>query len=203
MEIENEFDVPAPIDHVWTYLLDVQRVAPCMPGAELTEVVDDHTWKGKVNMKLGPVSLSFAGTVTMQERDDAAKRVVLAAKGMEQKGKGAANASVTSWLEQGDGVTNVKMRADIHLTGTVAQLSRGLLPEVSRKLTQQFADCLLQSMGAAEVRATESADLAAAVAAPVEATARPKPIGGIRLGLAAIWTSIKGFFRRLFGKREA
>ena len=203
MEIENEFDVPAPIDHVWTYLLDVEQVAPCMPGAELTEVVDDHTWKGKVNMKLGPVSLAFAGTVTMQERDDQAKRIVLAAKGMEQKGKGAANASVTSWLEQGDGVTNVKMRADIHLTGTVAQLSRGLLPEVSRKLTQQFADCLLQSMGAAEVRATESADLAAAVAAPVEATARPKPIGGIRLGLAAIWTSIKGFFRRLFGKREA
>ena len=203
MEIENEFDVPAPIDHVWTYLLDVERVAPCMPGAELTEVVDDHTWKGKVNMKLGPFSLAFAGTVTMQERDDQARRIVLAAKGMEQKGQGAANASVTSWLEQGDGVTNVKMRADIHLTGTVAQLSRGLLPEVSRKLTQQFADCLLQSMGAAEVRATESADLAAAVAAPVEATARPKPIGGIRLGLAAIWTSIKGFFRRLFGKREA
>jgi len=203
MEIENEFDVPAPVDHVWAYLLDVERVAPCMPGAELTEVVDDHTWKGKVNMKLGPVSLAFAGTVTMQERDDQAKRIVLAAKGMEQKGKGAANASVTSWLEQGDGVTNVKMRADIHLTGTVAQLSRGLLPEVSRKLTQQFADCLHQSMGAAEVRATESADLAAAVAAPVEATARPKPIGGIRLGLAAIWAAISRFFRRLFGKREA
>jgi uncharacterized protein len=203
MEIENEFDVPAPVDHVWTYLLDVERVAPCMPGAELTEVVDDHTWKGKVNMKLGPVSLAFAGTVTMQERDDQAKRIVLAAKGMEQKGKGAANASVTSWLEQGDGVTNVKMRADIHLTGTVAQLSRGLLPEVSRKLTQQFADCLLQSMRAAEVRATESADVAAEVAAPVEASARAKPIGGIRLGLAAFWASIKGFFRRLFGKREA
>jgi carbon monoxide dehydrogenase subunit G len=174
-----------------------------MPGAELTEVIDDHTWKGKVSMKLGPVSLAFAGTVTMQERDDQAKRIVLAAKGMEQKGKGAANASVTSWLEQGDGVTNVKMRADIHLTGTVAQLSRGLLPEVSRKLTQQFADCLLQSMRAAEVRATESADVAAEVAAPVEASARAKPIGGIRLGLAAFWASIKGFFRRLFGKREA
>ncbi|HJY32449.1 MAG TPA: SRPBCC family protein [Actinomycetota bacterium] len=203
MEIENEFDVPAPVDHVWTYLLDVERVAPCMPGAELTEVVDDHTWKGRVNMKLGPVSLAFAGTVTMQERDDQAKRIVLAAKGMEQKGKGAANASVTSWLEQGDGVTNVKMRADIHLTGTVAQLSRGLLPEVTRKLTQQFADCLLQSMRAAEVRATESADVAAEAAAPVEASARAKPIGGIRLGLAAFWASIKGFFRRLFGKREA
>jgi carbon monoxide dehydrogenase subunit G len=203
MEIENEFDVPAPVDHVWTYLLDVERVAPCMPGAELTEVVDDHTWKGKVNMKLGPVSLAFAGTVTMQERDDQAKRIVLAAKGMEQRGKGAANASVTSWLEQGDGVTNVKMRADIHLTGTVAQLSRGLLPDVSRKLTQQFADCLLRSMRAAEVQATESADIAAAEGAPVDASTRTEPIGGIRLGFAAIWASIKRFFRRLFGKREA
>jgi carbon monoxide dehydrogenase subunit G len=201
MEIENEFTVPAPIDHVWAYLLDVERVAPCMPGAELTEVVDDTTWKGKVNMKLGPVSLSFAGTVTMQDRDDQAHKIVLAAKGMEQKGKGAANASVTSWLEDGQGETHVKMQADIHLTGTVAQLSRGLLPEVSRKLTQQFADCLAQSMGAAEVVATESADVADEARAE-QAPVKAKPIGGFRLGLSAIWAGIKNFFRKLFGKRE-
>ena len=201
MEIENEFTVPAPIDHVWAYLLDVEQVAPCMPGAELTEVVDDTTWKGKVNMKLGPVSLSFAGTVTMQDRDDQAHKIVLAAKGMEQKGKGAANASVTSWLEDGQGETHVKMRADIHLTGTVAQLSRGLLPEVSRKLTQQFADCLARSMGAAEVVATESADVADQVRAE-QAPVKAKPIGGFRLGLSAIWVGIKNFFRKLFGKRE-
>ena len=201
MEIENEFTVPAPIDHVWAYLLDVERVAPCMPGAELTEVVDDTTWKGKVNMKLGPVSLSFAGTVTMQDRDDVAHKIVLAAKGMEQKGKGAANASVTSWLEDGQGETHVKMQADIHLTGTVAQLSRGLLPEVSRKLTQQFADCLARSMGAAEVIATESADVADEARAE-QAPVKTKPIGGFRLGLSAIWVGIKNFFRKLFGKRE-
>jgi len=201
MEIENEFTVPAPIDHVWAYLLDVERVAPCMPGAELTEVVDDTTWKGKVNMRLGPVSLSFAGTVTMQDRDDQAHRIVLAAKGMEQKGKGAANASVTSWLEDGQGETHVKMQAEIHLTGTVAQLSRGLLPEVSRKLTQQFADCLAQSMGAAEVVATESADVADEARAE-QAPVKAKPIGGFRLGLSAIWVGIKNFFRKLFGKRE-
>ena len=200
MEIQNEFTVPAPIDHVWAYLLDVERVAPCMPGAELTEVVDDTTWKGKVNMKLGPVSLSFAGTVTMQDRDDVAHKIVLAAKGMEQKGKGAANASVTSWLEDGQGETHVKMQADIHLTGTVAQLSRGLLPEVSRKLTQQFADCLAQSMGAAEVVATESADVADQERAEL-APVRAKPIGGFRLGLSAIWVGIKNFFRKLFGRK--
>ena len=138
MLIQNEFTVAAPIDFLWSYLLDVEKIAPCMPGAELTEIVDDHNWKGKLNAKFGPVSMSFAGTVTIESRDDAAHRVVLSAKGMEQKGKGAANAKVTSWLEPGptDGVTTVKMEADITLTGAAAQLSRGLLPEISKKLTQ-------------------------------------------------------------------
>lgn len=193
MRIENEFSARAPLDHLWTYLLDVERVAPCMPGAELTETVDERTWKGKVNMKLGPVSLSFAGTVAMEERDDAAHRVVLHARGLEQKGKGAANAVVTSWLEPaGAELTNVKMTADIQLSGAVAQLSRGLLPEVSRKLTQQFADCLHESMEAAE------AGIEAAAAAP-----KAKAIGGIRLGLAAIWAAIVRLFKRLFGRRSA
>jgi len=191
MLIENEFTVAAPVDFLWNYLLDVERIAPCMPGGELTEVVDDRNWKGKLNAKFGPVSMSFAGTVSMQERDDAAHRVVLTAKGMEQKGKGAANANVTSWLEPGpnDGTTTVKMTADITLTGAAAQLSRGLLPEISKKLTQQFADCLQASM-AAEGAAAE------AVAAP---PAVAKPVGGIGLGLSAIWSIVANFFRRLFG----
>jgi carbon monoxide dehydrogenase subunit G len=179
--IENSFTVARPVDEVWNYLLDVEKIAPCLPGAELTETIDDHTWKGKVNMKLGPVSMSFAGTVEMAERDDASHRVVLRARGTEQKGKGAADAKVTSWLEPADGGTTVKMEADIALTGAAAQLSRGLLPEVSKRLTQQFADCLEENLGAA----------------PVAAAA--KPVRGIRLGLAAIWSVIAGFFRRLVG----
>jgi uncharacterized protein len=183
--IENEFTVAAPIDFLWSYLLDVEKIAPCMPGAELTEIVDDHNWKGKLNAKFGPVSMSFAGTVTVESRDDSAHRVVLSARGMEQRGKGAANAKVTSWLEPGssDGVTTVKMQADITLTGAAAQLSRGLLPEISKKLTQTFADCLQASM-AAEQTTREGAT---------------KPVGGIGLGLAAIWSIISNFFRRLFG----
>ena len=192
MLIENEFTVAAPIDFLWSYLLDVEKIAPCMPGAELTEVVDDQNWKGKLNAKFGPVSLAFAGTVTVRERDDAAHRVVLAAKGMEQKGKGAANASVTSWLEPGpgDGVTTVRMSADITLTGAAAQLSRGLLPEISKKLTQQFADCLEASMNA-----EQTARAADPPAPPVAA----KPVGGIGLGLAAVWSIVTNFFRKLFG----
>jgi carbon monoxide dehydrogenase subunit G len=222
--IENEFTASAPVDELWAFLLDVQRIAPCMPGAELTEVVDDRNWKGRMTMKFGPVGMAFAGTVTMQERDDAAHRVVLSAKGTEQKGKGAASASVTSWLEpRDDGSSLVKMQADISLTGAVAQLSRGLLPEVSKKLTQQFADCLEQTLAASQHPTASAPDASAAAApdgtsaaatsatpsAPAETTVEPppttparmaaRPVGGIGLGLSALWAVVKNFFRRLFG----
>ncbi|MGZ8661522.1 MAG: hypothetical protein ACXWYI_05565, partial [Actinomycetota bacterium] len=147
---------------------------------------------------------------TMESRDDEAHRVVLKAKGMEAKGKGAANATVTSWLEAGEGdQTTVKMQADITLTGAAAQLSRGLLPEISKHLTQQFADCLQETMaaeGAPAAAAAEGAPIApgeAAAAAPAAApAAKPaaaKPVGGFKLGLIAIWGLIKNFFRKLFG----
>jgi carbon monoxide dehydrogenase subunit G len=196
--IENEFQVPASIDRAWAYLLDVEQIAPCAPGAELTEVVDDHTWRGKINLKLGPIALSFAGTVTVAERDEANHRVVLKAQGQEQKGKGAANATVTSWLEPGaDGATSVKMQADITLTGTVAQLSRGLLPDVSARLTNQFADCLRDHL-----TATEAAPAATSTASP-RPQQRPEAIGGIRLGLYAIVRAIGRFFGRLFGRTSS
>jgi uncharacterized protein len=209
--IENEFHATAPVEELWAFLLDVERIAPCMPGAELTETVDERSWKGRVSMKFGPVAMAFAGTVVMQERDDAAHRVVLSAKGMEQKGKGAANATVTSWLEPADdGSSVVKMRADISLTGAAAQLSRGLLPEVSKKLTQQFADCLEEALAASASAPPAEASVAAPVEAsapaappvevsPVAPVAAAKPVGGIGLGLSAIWAIVKNFFRRLFG----
>jgi carbon monoxide dehydrogenase subunit G len=205
MQIENEFTVAAPTEDLWAYLLDVERVAPCMPGAELTDVIDDRHWKGTVHAKFGPVSMSFAGTVTMEERDDAAHRVVLKAKGMEQKGKGAANASVTSWLEPAAdaGSTTVKMQADITLTGAAAQMSRGLLPEISKKLTQQFADCLQAGMAAEATAATPATEAAAAgPTAQAAPAAAAKPVGGLGLGLSALWATIVGFFRRLFGGRK-
>jgi uncharacterized protein len=210
--IETEFTVATPVDRLWDYLLDVERIAPCMPGAELTETVDERHWKGKLNMKFGPVALSFAGTVEMTERDDQAHRAVLRAKGTEAKGKNAANATVTSWLEpSSDGKTTVKMTADITLTGAAAQLSRGLLPEISKKLTQQFADCLETTMNAGGAAPTDKA--AAAGETTVDATPphapapEPSPtpppeathVGGIGLGLSAIWALIKRSFRRLFG----
>jgi carbon monoxide dehydrogenase subunit G len=192
MRIDNSFTVGQPPELLWATLLDVESIVPCMPGAELTQVVDDRTWKGTLHAAFGPVSMSFAGTVSMQERDDDAKRVVLKAKGRERKGKGAGDATVTAWLEPGDVETTVMMQADITLSGAAAQLSRGLLPEISRKLTQQFADCLRDTMASA----------AAPEAAPAEAPPPAAPVGGIALAASAMWSSIVGFFRRLFGGGE-
>jgi carbon monoxide dehydrogenase subunit G len=206
MQIDNAFTVRAPIEDVWTYLLDVEKVAPCMPGAELTETIHDQAWKGKVNIAFGPVKLAFAGTVEMQERDDATHRVSLHARGAEQKGKGAANATVTSWLEPAEDGTLVQMQADITLTGAAAQLSRGLLPEISKKLTQQFADCLEAAMNAEAAAAAPAPGAAtpAGVATPAPApVAVAKPVGGIRLGIAAAWAAVVSFFKRLFGRGKA
>lgn len=210
MLIENGFVVAASPETVWAYLMDVEKVAPCMPGAELTETVDDRNWKGKVLISFGPVKMSFAGTVTIDELDEQARRVRLHAKGTEQKGKGAATAKVTSWLEPTeDGGSKVAMEADITLTGAAAQLSRGLLPEISKKLTQQFADCLQSNLTAGheaararepeEARAAGASEPAAAASSPPPVVA--KPVGGLRLGLGAVWSAIVGFFKRLFGSK--
>ncbi len=155
MEIRNDFVVDAPIERVWAYVLDVQKVAPCMPGAELTEVVDETTWKGKVGVKLGPVSMSFAGVVKMQERDDQAHRVVLKADGREQRGRGAASALVTANLEPAEGGTKVAFVSDITITGAAAQYGRGMIQDISARLTGDFASCLKANIAAEEAAASE------------------------------------------------
>ncbi len=206
MLIENEFDVPASAERTWAFLLDVDRVARCAPGAELTDTVDDRTWDGRINVKLGPVALTFIGTVTMRERDDSAHRMTLSAKGRETRGKGAASADVTSWLEDAGTGTTVKMQTDVMLTGTVAQISRGLLPDVSRRLTAEFAECLRASI--AEASATDQAaqDTDAAGQTSPRANGGPSPgsaeaVGGIRLVLWAAWRAIVRGVSRLFGRR--
>jgi carbon monoxide dehydrogenase subunit G len=213
VRIENEFTVQAPIEAVWAYLLDVDKVAPCMPGAQLTDVVDDHTWKGKTNIKIGPVSLSFSGTVVMEERDDGAHRLRLSAKGMEQRGKGAASAMVISRAEEVDGGTKVSMETDLTVTGAVAQYGRGMMLDISQRLTREFAQCLEANILAAnEPAASVPTEPAAAspggesgasgeAADPLTPPANPrpaavaKPVRGFRLGLWAFWRAVVRFFR--------
>lgn len=183
MKLENSFVVPGALEKVWTFMLDVERVVPCMPGAELTETVDEKTWKGKTSIKLGPVALSFAGTVVREEVDEAARRVVLKAKGSEARGKGIASATVTSQLETAEGGTRVNIVTDLTLSGAVAQYGRGLIGDVSKRFIDEFAQCLAGQLAGPAERGAE---------APAPAT---KPISGFRLGLWALTRAIA----RLFG----
>jgi uncharacterized protein len=210
--IEESFTVHTPVDRLWAFIQDVERIAPCMPGAELTDVVDDRTWKGKVHVKFGPVQMTFGGTVVMEERDDATHRAKLSAKGSEQRGKGVANAKVESWLEPaGDDGTTVHIRSDITITGAAAQMSRGLLPEVSKLLTKQFAACLESKLNEeTAVAAPAMSDTAssetsgghnAAATEPTPKAAPPRAVGGFGLGLRALWATVVRFFSRLFGRR--
>jgi uncharacterized protein len=208
MLIEDSFTVHTPIDRLWAFIQDVEGIAPCMPGAELTEIVDDLTWRGKVHVKFGPVQMAFSGTVLMQEKDDVAHRAQLSAKGTEQRGRGVANARVESWLEPaGDDGTTVHIRSDITITGAAAQMSRGLLPEVSKLLTKQFADCLESKLNeespsvAASVAASVSGTVPTGMGAAREAEPPPRVVGGFGLGLRALWATIARFLSRLFGRR--
>ena len=197
MELKNSFEVPAPPDRAWAFLLDVERVAPCMPGAELTEVVDERTWKGRVNLRLGPVSMSFAGTVVMQEKDEEARRVVLKADGREVRGKGAASALVTSVLEPTEaGGTRVSMEADLSVSGAVAQYGRGMIADISKRLTDEFAECLRSQLAAPAEEPAVSAE-GPAPSAPPPGRARPRAVSGIRLGLWALLRPAARLLRRL------
>jgi carbon monoxide dehydrogenase subunit G len=169
MQIQDAFVVEAPVERVWSYVLDVTKVAPCMPGAELTETVDETTWKGKVAVKLGPVSMAFAGTVKMTERDDEAHRVVLKADGREQRGRGAASAVVTTDMEADEsGGTKVAFVTDLTITGAAAQYGRGMIQDISAKLTNQFAECLKANIAAEQAAAVQ-------VAATDQRSAEPTP----------------------------
>jgi carbon monoxide dehydrogenase subunit G len=168
-------------------MLDAERVVPCMPGATLTEVVDDSTWKAAMGVKLGPVAMQFLVDVRLLERDDGAHRVSLGLSGRDTRGKGGAEGTVVSQLAPVEGGgTRVEMATDLRFSGQVAQLGRpGVVQDVSNKLVGQFAEC---------IRAQLSAAPEEAAAAVVESQ---KPISGLSLAVAALVSSI----RRLFGRR--
>ncbi|MGH8826371.1 MAG: SRPBCC family protein, partial [Jiangellaceae bacterium] len=142
MQLDHRFTVPAPIDEAWTVLLDLPRIAPCMPGATLTDA-DDTTFSGTVKVKLGPISLLYRGTGRFAETDEAARRIVIEASGKESRGSGTAAATVTATLTAADGdQTQVDVTTDLKITGRPAQFGRGMLDDVGAKLLGQFAECL-------------------------------------------------------------
>jgi carbon monoxide dehydrogenase subunit G len=145
MRLEHSFTVPVPVDAAWEVLLDLERIAPCMPGATLTGVEDD-TFTGTVKVKLGPINLMYQGKGRFVERDQAARRVVVEASGRDTRSAGTASATVTSTLTPEDDATRVDVVTDLAVTGRPAQFGRGMIADVSGKLIGQFSDCLAETL---------------------------------------------------------
>jgi carbon monoxide dehydrogenase subunit G len=168
VQLENSFTVPVPIDEAWRVLLDIERIAPCMPGAAL-DTVDGDDFTGRVKVKLGPINLTYQGKASFIEKDEAAHKAVIDARGKDQRGNGTAAAVVTAKLAAEGSITRVDVLTDLNITGRPAQFGRGVMTDVGNKLLGQFADKLAAQLG--EGDAQGDAARASTAAAKVAATA--------------------------------
>lgn len=202
MEFDNSFEVPLPPAQAWPVLMDIRRIAPCMPGAELTEVVDDRTYKGKISVRLGPVALIFAGLVKFEEIDNAGYKARVRAQGDDAKGRGAAQAAATFRLEPSGAGSKVLVHTDLSLSGAVAQYGRGvgMIQATAAALINQFANNLKTELArspASPMSTLPAAGQPTASTAPSSMPPAAKPISGFSLMVNVIWDSIL----RLFGGR--
>ena len=184
MKLENSFEVQASKRQAWDLLMDVPRVVPCMPGAELDETVSENAWKATMNVKLGPIALAFATDVTREAADEAAGQVTLNAKAREKRGRGGAQAAIVSSLTEIPDGTRIDIVTDLTLSGAVAQYGRGIVQDVSGQMVNRFADCLKSQLAA------ETPEAAAEAVAEHQA----KPVQGLSMGIGAMWRSVLRFF---------
>jgi carbon monoxide dehydrogenase subunit G len=176
MQLEHTFTVPVPVAQAWEVLLDVERIAPCMPGATV-EAFDGETIDGKVKVKVGPLQVTYAGTAKFVEKDAGARRAVIDARAKEARGTGTAAATITAVLTESDSSTDVVVTTDLQITGKPAQFGRGVMVEVGNKLLGKFADCLADELSGGSAPATD-APAAAASGAPAAPAASDAPAGG-------------------------
>src|SRR5947199_4234406 len=200
MEFDNSFEVPLPPADAWKVLLDIERTAPCMPGAELTEVLGDNRYKGKIAVRLGPVALTFAGLVKFEEIDEANRTARVSAQGSDAKGRGGANAASVFRLEPSGSGSKVLVHTNLTLSGAIAQYGRGvgIIQASAAQLMNQFAGCLQERFARAEAApAPASRPPAATQPAPSPTpAAAAKPISGFTLMARVVWNWIVGLFNR-------
>ena len=178
MELNNDFEVNAPVEKAWAVLTDVEKIAPCLPGAQLQEVEGDE-YRGIVKVKVGPITAQYKGAATFIEKDDANHRAVLKADGRDTRGAGNASALITAQLQAVGDRTKVSVSTDLTVTGKVAQFGRGVMADISAKLMGQFADNLEQLMEGEPAAAAKVDDaVQAAPAAPAAATSAS--VSGVR-----------------------
>lgn len=205
MEFDNSFEVPLPPAEAWDVLMDVRRMAPCMPGAQLTELVDDRTFKGTVGVRLGPVALTFGGTAQFEQIDAAARKARIKASGTDAKGRGGAQAVVDFSLKEAGAGSAVLVHTNLSLSGSVAQYGRGvgMIQDVANQIIKQFANALKAELAKSEVASVAPAAAATgATSEPPVPSAPPtgaKPISGFSLLLRALLS----WLGRLFGGSNA
>ncbi len=200
MKLEQEFDVKAPVETVWATLIDVERVAPCLPGAEITGS-EDGVYQGNFQVKIGPTTASYRGHLEMESLDEAAHVATMKARGQDKRGQGSANATIVSSLSETPEGTHVEVVTDFTITGTLARFGRGgMMQDIANRLLRDFAACLEQRLGSEQAPAAEAVHVrgdGAAPAAPVPPAppAQAPPVKGLSLFFSVLWERIK----RLFG----
>jgi uncharacterized protein len=184
VKLEQSFEVHAPLERVWETLIDVERVAPCLPGAEVTHCEGD-TYQGIFSVRLGPTTAAYRGELKMEELDEASHRVTMRATGQDQRGQGTAKASIVSTMRKEGDVTQVEVETDFTITGRLARFGRGgMIQDISNRLMQEFADCLQQRIEAPPA-AGES-----------KSGTTTKPIGGFSLFFRTLLDRLRRVFRR-------
>lgn len=216
-KIAEEFEVQAPARRVWEYLIDPAKVAVCIPGAELLESKDDGTFTGAVKVKVGPMTMSYKGTVKFTEMDEQAHQVRLVGEGREAGGAGSAKMTMLSRVTPlANGGSQVSVLAEVDLVGKIVQFGRGMIEEISKQLFRQFSACVkqyLEASGDPEPAPTQSTESQSADTQSTEtqsaepqskhnaAAEESKAVSALPLVLRALRSIIARFFMRLFGKQ--
>ena len=222
LKTEETFQLRAPADRVWAYLIDPRNVVKCLPGAELTSVENESTFLGKVKVKVGPIVAAYSGKVIITERDDAARVVRMTGEGKEGGGGGSAKVAITSTVvELPGGMSEVRVTADLDIVGKIAQFGRGMIESVNKQMFRQFTECVRATLesqppAAAEpsAPAAEAKPAAPAAAPPVAAppdntrvapqvTPTVQPVRILPLIGRAVWEMLAGLVRRVFGRKPA
>jgi hypothetical protein len=201
-KIEEEFEVQAPVQQVWEYLIDPAKVVVCIPGAELLESQDERTFVGAVKVKVGPMTMSYKGLVKFTEVDEQGRQVRMVGEGRETGGAGSAKVTMLSKVAPLDGGgARVVVNAEVDLVGKIVQFGRGMIEEVSRQLFRQFSACVKQRLEVAyeaQPSGTQTAEPRSGEKSPVAET---EALSVAPLALQAMWTVIKRFFLRLIGSK--
>jgi carbon monoxide dehydrogenase subunit G len=201
-KIEERFEVQAPVERTWKYLIDPARVVQCLPGAELLESQDEHTFLGAIKVKVGPLAMSYKGQARFTEVDDQAHRVQMVGEAREVGGSGSTKITMVSTVTAlPEGGSEVLVNAEIDLVGKIVQFGRGMIEEVSRQMFRQFSTCVkAQLENVVEVESSQQSVNEEAQFSDKGTGNESKAVSAIPLALRALWAIIVRFFQRLFGK---